>query len=94
MKSYIIDVTSNEDVPLRFKLTVDPIPSMTKVSVYDRRGDNTENGNVLGVLYAASMERMQMGDGIQFDHTFIDGPTVWGVVDWLRRQVDAGVWMV
>jgi hypothetical protein len=99
-KTHILDITANNDVPFRLKLTVDDTPGLTKITFYDRRGDKTDNGDVICVMYAESLLYRPHWMGLQLvapvdtkaRMLYIDGPTAWSINDWLNRQIDQGVW--
>ena len=98
-KIHIIDITNNEGIPFRAKLTVDPEPGKTKISFYDRRYDHTPDGQFTGgQYYANDIAQIPYGRGLNLHGGVsawtIDGPTFTTVRDWLNRQIDVGVWMV
>lgn len=99
-KVHIHDITANNGVPFRLKVVVDDEPGMTTVSFYDRRGNETEDGNFITVMNAALAAQRPMGMGFQLmppntDYNRemrLDGPCAWDIVHWLNRQLDMGVW--
>lgn len=100
MKTHILDVTTNNDVPFRLKLTVDDTPGLTKITFYDRRGEGTEHGDIVCVRYAKDVVDHPHWAGIQpvfpgypnAMEMYIDGPTTYHIADWLNRQLDQGIW--
>lgn len=97
--THVIDVVTNNNIPIRAKLTVHVEQSV--ITFYDRRSDETPDGKQVGLDYPAYLiAEVEMGRGLpllapinpEAEKMYMDGPTLWMIRDWLNRQIDMGVW--